>query len=116
MSGLFEGTDAYTVLTVLGLTVVTIVSRAFFFISERSPTLPEWVERGLRYAPIAALSAVVIPEIVMTNGHLIDTWRDARLFAAVAGVGYFFLVKKGVLGVIFAGLAVYLPLHLGLGW
>ena len=78
-----------------------------------------WAERGLQYAPIAALSAVVLPEVVMTQGQLITTWQDARLFAAVAGAAYFF-VRMGqgqaVLGTIVSGMVVYLPLHIGLGW
>ena len=67
----------------------------------------------------AALAAVIAPDIVMTHGHLVETWRDARLFAAAAGVAFFFW-RRGqgqvVLGTIAVGMAVYLPLHIGLGW
>jgi branched-subunit amino acid transport protein len=94
---------------------ITVVTRGFFFMSNKNWTLPHWAQRGLQYAPIAALSAVVIPEIVMTDGVLIQTWMDARLFAAAAG-GAWFYKRRGVLGTIVAGMAVYLPLHLGLGW
>ncbi len=58
---------------------------------------------------------MIIPEVVMTQGHLISTWRDARLFGLAAGIAWFYW-RKGVLGTILAGMAVYLPLHLGLGW
>ncbi|MDI1240222.1 MAG: AzlD domain-containing protein [Polaromonas sp.] len=108
-------TDAWTVLTIVGLALVTVITRSFFFMSSKPWTLPPWVQRGLHYAPIAALSAVIIPEIVMTQGQLIDTWRDARLFAALAGVAWF-VWRRGVLGTIIAGMAVYLPLHIGLNW
>jgi branched-subunit amino acid transport protein len=69
----------------------------------------------LQYAPIAALSAVVVPEIVMSQGQLIDTWQDARLFAAAAGLAIYY-AKRNVLMTILGGMAVYLPLHLALGW
>ncbi|MCY1375847.1 Branched-chain amino acid transport protein (AzlD) [compost metagenome] len=95
--------------------VITVVARGFFLISSKPWTLPHWAQRGLQYAPIAALSAVVIPEIVMTQGQLIHTWQDARLFAAAAGVAWFSW-KRGVLGTIVAGMLVYLPLKIGLGW
>ncbi|MDW5441026.1 AzlD domain-containing protein [Polaromonas sp. SM01] len=108
-------TDAWTVATILGLTVVTVIARSFFFISSKPWSLPHWAQRGLHYAPIAALSGVIIPEIVMTQGQLIDTWQDARIFAALAGAAWFFW-RKGVLGTILAGMAVYLPLHIVLGW
>jgi branched-subunit amino acid transport protein len=108
-------TDLWTVATIIGLAVVTVVARSFFFISTRPWTLPPWVQRGLHYAPIAALAGVIVPEIVMTQGHLVSTWQDARIFAAIAGTAWFFW-RKGVLGTIIAGMAVYLPLHLALGW
>jgi len=107
--------DPWTLLTILGLGGVTVITRGFFFISSKPWSLPHWAQRGLQYAPIAALSAVVIPEIVMTQGHLIHTWQDARLFAATAGAAWFFW-QRSVLGTILAGMAVYLPLHIGLGW
>ncbi|RYX96866.1 MAG: AzlD domain-containing protein [Comamonadaceae bacterium] len=110
-----EGTDLWTVVTILGMAVVTVVTRSFFFISEKQMTLPPWAQRGLQYAPIAALAAVIVPEIVMTQGHLIQTWKDARLFASAAGFAWFYW-RKGVLGTLLSGMAVYLPLHIGLGW
>jgi branched-subunit amino acid transport protein len=115
MSDMFNGTDAWTLWVIVGLAVVTVVSRSFFFISSKPWQLPYWAQRGLQYAPIAALSAVVVPEIVMSQGELISTWQDARLFAAAAGVAIYF-AKRNVLLTILGGMAIYLPLHLALGW
>lgn len=108
-------TTLWTVVTILGMTVMTVLTRCFFFISSKPWTLPAWAQRGLHYAPIAALAAVIVPEIVMSQGHLVTTWKDARLFAAAFGAVWFYW-RKGVLGTILAGMAVYLPLHIGLGW
>jgi branched-subunit amino acid transport protein len=108
-------TDAWTVVTILGLAVVTVLTRSFFFLSSKPWTLPDWVQRGLHYAPIAALAAVIVPEVVMTQGVLISSWRDARVFAVLAGAAWFYW-RRSVLGTIVAGMAVYLPLHVGLGW
>jgi len=102
-------------ITIVGLTAITVATRCFFLISERELVLPGWVQRGLRYAPLAAIAAVVVPEIVMTQGHLIDTWRDARLFSAAAATGYYFW-RRGLLGTIVTGMLVLVPLKLGLGW
>ena len=107
--------DLWTLGVIVGLSVVTVVARSFFFLSNQDWQLPHWAQRGLQYAPIAALSAVVIPEIVMSQGALITTWQDARLFAAAAGVLVYF-TKRDVLLTIIGGMAVYLPLHLGLGF
>ncbi|MEN9383148.1 MAG: hypothetical protein RL323_291 [Pseudomonadota bacterium] len=107
--------DPEVVLTTVGMALVTVLTRGFFFISSKPWHLPHWAERGLQYAPIAALAAVVIPEIVATQGVLVSTWQDARLYAAVAGLLWFF-GRGGVLGTILTGMAVYLPLHVGWGW
>ena len=112
-------TDAWTVLVIIGLTLVTVLTRSLFFISSRPWQLPQWAQRGLSYAPIAALVAVVLPELLMTQGTLLLNWRDARWFGALAGVLWFFW-RQGrgqvVLGTILVGMLVYLPLHLHWGW
>jgi branched-subunit amino acid transport protein len=100
---------------IIGLAAITVGTRAFFLVSEREWVLPDWVKRGLRYAPLAALAAVVVPEVVVSQGQLIDTWKDARLFAALAAAAYFFW-RRGILGTILTGMAVLVPLRLGLGW
>jgi branched-subunit amino acid transport protein len=115
MMDLFNGTDVWTLLVIVGLAVVTVLSRSFFLISSKPWQLPHWAQGGLQYAPIAALSAVVVPEIVMSQGLLIGTWQDARLFAAAAGLAIYY-AKRSVLLTILVGMAVYLPLHLALGW
>ena len=107
--------DLWMLGVIIGLSVVTVVARSFFFLSNQDWQLPHWAQRGLQYAPIAALSAVVVPEILMSQGVLITTWQDARLFAAAAGVAIYF-AKRDVLLTIIGGMAVYLPLHLGLGF
>ena len=66
-------------------------------------------------APLAALVAVVAPEIFMTQGQVITTWQDARWPAAVVATAYFFW-RRDILGTIISGMAVMLPLKLGLGW
>ena len=96
------------VITIVGLAGITVLTRGFFII-------PGWLRQGLRYAPLAALVAVVVPEVVLSNGQLITTWKDARLYAAAVGAGYFFW-RRGILGTILTGTATMLALRLGLGW
>jgi branched-subunit amino acid transport protein len=114
-----NGTDFWTLAVIVGLALVTVVTRCFFFFSNQAWHLPRWAQRGLQYAPIAALAAVVVPEVVMTQGQLIASWQDARIYAVLAGAAYFWWSKgqgQAVLGTIVAGMAVYLPLHLIWFW
>ena len=103
------------VLAIVGLALLTLLTRSFFFLSEREIPIPNWLRQGLRYAPLAALSAVVMPEIVLLDGQFLSTWRDARLFAVLAAALYF-RWRRDILGTILSGMAVLLPLRLGLGW
>ena len=103
------------VIAIIGLAVLTVATRGFFFLTEREIPIPDWLRQGLRYAPLAALAAVVLPEIVLTQGQLIGTWQDARVFAAIAGAAYFYW-RRDILGTILVGMAVLLPLRLGMGW
>jgi branched-subunit amino acid transport protein len=120
MPDLFSGeVNLLHLATIAALAGVSVLARCFFFLSNRRWTLPDWAQRGLQYAPMAALCAVIAPEVVMRQGHLIDGLQDARLYAVAAAMAYFF-VRRGVgqvvLGAIVCGMAVYLPLHIGLGW
>ena len=111
--------DPWTFLTIVLMACITVITRSFFFISDAPWTLPGWAQRGMQYAPIAALAAVVLPEIVMTRGIFIDSVADARIYGAIAGATYFFWRRgsgQAVLGTIVAGMLVYLPLHVGLHW
>jgi branched-subunit amino acid transport protein len=106
-------------LTIAALGAVTVITRGFFIFSNRDWTLPPWLERGLLYAPIAALAAVIAPEVLTAQGHLIDTWRDARPWAALASALFFLNMRHhrhAVLGTMVVGMLVFLPLRIGLGW
>lgn len=113
-------TDAWTLLAIAGMTVVTVVARSFFFISQREWRLPDWAQRGLQYAPIAALAAVIAPDILLAEGGgLALLGRDARTWGALTAAGFYFWRRGTTLampGAIAAGMAAYLPLHLWLGW
>lgn len=103
------------VLAIIGLALITLGTRGFFLFPERELPMPAWLKQGLRYAPLAALAAVVAPEIVMQQGHLITTFRDARLYAVLAATAYFFW-RRGILGTIITGTLVMVALRTGLGW
>ena len=103
------------IVTILGLAVITLLTRGFFILPSRELPIPTRLRLALRYAPVAALTAVVVPEIVLSQGRLITTWQDPRLFAAAAGAAWFFW-RRGILGTIVTGTTVLLVLRLGLGW
>ncbi len=108
--------DGWTLgIAIVGLAAITVATRSFFFATRREVPIPRWLQNGLRYAPLGALAAVVAPEIVLVDGELTAPWRDARVWAALAGAAWFGW-RRGILGTIVVGMAVLLPLRLLLGW
>ena len=106
---------SYLLLGIAGMTVITVITRCFFLLPKSALPLPSWALQGLRYAPLAALVAVIAPEIVLTDGAFVATWQDARLYAVAAATAYF-TWRRGILGTIVTGTAVMLALKIGLGW
>ena len=103
------------IIVTIGLALVTLITRSFFMIPEKEMPMPDWLRRGLKYAPLAALAAVIAPELFMAHGEFLHSFKDARLPALVAAVAYYYW-RRGILGTIVVGMAIYLPLHIGLGW
>ena len=102
-------------LIIIGLALISVLTRGFFLLPTRDITLAPWLRKGLRFAPLAALTAVVAPEVLMFQGQLVQTWQDPRLFAAAVGVAYY-LWRHDMLGTIVVGMVAMWSLRFGLGW
>ena len=72
----------WTLLIIAGMTVITVLTRCGFFFSDRDLQLPRWLQRGLPYAPIAALTAAIAPDIVMPGGHWVLPLTSAQYMVA----------------------------------
>jgi branched-subunit amino acid transport protein len=102
-------------LTIVALGGMTLLTRAFFVLSRRELPMPAWLRQGLRHAPLAALAAVVAPEILLDHGHLLATLCDARLGAAVVAT-LLYVWRRDILWTIVGGTATMVALRVGLGW
>ena len=100
---------------IVGLALLSLLTRGLFFLLPREVPLPAWLDQGLRYAPLGAMAAIVAPDILTDQGRLLGTLADARPWAAIAGAAWYFW-RRSILGTILSGTAVYLGLRLGLGW
>lgn len=97
---------------VVGLTTVTVISRALFLMPHKPWDLPSRLRLALRYAPAAALAAVVAPELLL-HTSLGPSW--VKLGAAAVASGYF-LWRRGILGTILTGMLAYWVLMGLQGW
>lgn len=98
-------------IAIIGMTFVTAVTRAMFLIGGERTVLPQRVQRMLRYAPAAALAAVVLPDVLATPGGLSVALSNHEFYAALAGLAWF-LWRRTMLGTIVVGMVVYTLLRL----
>ena len=102
---MITSSDWYVLGAILLLTLCSILTRcSYMLFGDRFP-LSDGVRRALRYAPVAALIGIVVPELL--------PWRpgagvvfDARALAAVAAI-LLFLRTQNTLLVILGGMVAF---------
>jgi branched-subunit amino acid transport protein len=57
-------------LTFIAIGLATTLPRASFIVLGNRVALPPVLQRALRYAPAAALAAIIAPDLVLTDGDL----------------------------------------------
>lgn len=98
-------------LTIVGMTLVTAITRAFFLLGGERAVLPERIQRALRYAPAAALVAVVVPDVLETPAGISLALTNHALYGTVAGLAWY-LWRRSMIGTIAIGMAVFTALRL----
>ncbi len=94
------------VFVLIGL--ATTLPRASFIVLGSRVALPSLVQRALRYAPAAALAAIVVPDVLLVAGTLDPL--NPKLAAAAAAVGAAMLSRNPWLPFI-AGMGMLLGLQ-----
>ena len=98
-------------LTIALLTVATVVTRSSFFLIGDRLRLPAKVQHALRYAPAAALAAIVAPDLLMVGDAPVPSLLNPRLLAAIIAAA-FFLRTRHMLGTIAVGMGAFTILRL----
>lgn len=99
----------WSIWIVLGL--LTFLTRLSFIAIFDKVEPPRTLRRALRFVPIAVLSAIITPEILIRNNAILTDPLDSKLIAGIlaAFVAYF---SKNTLLTILVGMAVLLGLPL----
>lgn len=100
--------DAWTAWAlIVGMGLGAFFTRAVFVLPGRHLRLPATAERVLRYAPAAALMAIVAPDLALVHGTLSLSIENPKL---VAGLVAFALAAgtRSILATIAGGMAVLL--------
>jgi branched-subunit amino acid transport protein len=98
-------------LTIALMALATVMTRSSFFLTGRAVRLPHKLQHALRYAPAAALAAIVVPDLVLTSGTLTDALLNPKLLAALGAV-LIFVLSRHLLATIIGGMALFSLLRL----
>jgi branched-subunit amino acid transport protein len=94
------------------LTLATFLSRCLVFLVADRLRMPPRVQHALRYAPAAAMAAIVIPDLLLAPDSAFDaSWHNPKLLAA-AGALLFFVATRHMLGMIAVGMGLFTVLRL----
>lgn len=96
--------------TIIALTLTTVLTRSSFFVLT-GIRLPARLLHGLRYAPAAALAAIVVPDLVLSGGQISLTTFNPKLLAGIIAT-VFFLATRRLLGTIVIGMLAFTLLRL----
>jgi branched-subunit amino acid transport protein len=97
--------STWLVIAVAGL--LTFAIRLSFIYLLARMRMPDWFMRGLRFVPVAVLSAIIVPEALSRGGAVDLSWRNPQIWAATVAVLVGLRVKN-VLAVIAAGMVALL--------
>lgn len=98
--------DLQVWLSIAGITLATIVARSALQLAGARLRLPPRVESALRYAPACALTAIIVPDLLLADGALRLDLTNAKLLAGIASIAIFALTRSTI-GTIFGGMAAF---------
>ena len=73
-------------LTIVVAGLLTYAIRLSFIYLAGRVTMPQWFMRGLRFVPVAVLSAIIVPETLTWQGTTSLSWQNPQLWAAIVAV------------------------------
>lgn len=82
----FTQYDWYMLGVIICLATVSLITRAGYFLFGDYLPLPHSIRRALRYAPVAALTAIILPEIFPWSAQAQPSLDPYKLVAAVVAV------------------------------
>ncbi len=96
-------------LLIIGMALVTAWSRSFFMILGERIKVADWVIEAIRFAPLAAMVAILAPEIFLPGNAASVAqfdWKLPNIWGGVAALIVFYLTQKMVVTLV-VGMMVY---------
>ena len=93
-------------ITIALLTLATLIARSSLFLLGHAVKLPPKLLHALRYAPAAALAAIIAPDLLVQGGTQNLSLMNPKLLAAIIAT-LFFLRTRHLLGTIVVGMLMF---------
>jgi branched-subunit amino acid transport protein len=90
---------------IIGLTLITFITRGFFLLVGERMELSETLQNALKYAPAAALVAIIAPEMFFSQGSSDMEINSPYLWGGICSIIAFWLTKSMLLTIILGMLA-----------
>ncbi len=87
-------------LTIAIIGLLTFATRLSFILTLGKVRVPERVERALRFVPIAVLSALILPALVLRDGVLWLVPGNARLIAGACAIVVAATTRNAILTIV----------------
>ena len=94
--------------------LLTFATRLSFILLLDRIKVPDWFRRGLRFVPVAVLSAIILPELTSPNGTLFLSWRNPQLLAGAVAILVAWRTKNVILTIV-AGMLALLAFQIVVG-
>ena len=100
-------------IAIVGMTLVTLLTRTLVLIFGDRLSLPERLQHGLRFAPACALAALIAPELLAYQGTVLVSMSNAKLVGGSIAIAVM-LATRSMLATMTIGMAAYMTVrHLG---
>lgn len=100
-------------LLIFGMLAITFLTRYAFF-AWPNLRFPRLVEQGLHYVPVAVLTAIVVPGMLLPQGEWAVHWHNAYLLAGLLAIAIAVLTRN-LLATIAGGLLGFFLLRWAFG-
>jgi branched-subunit amino acid transport protein len=90
---------------ILGLTLITFITRGFFLLVGERMELSETLQNALKYAPAAALVAIIAPEMFFSQASSDMEISSPYFWGGICSIIAFWLSKSMLLTIIMGMMA-----------
>ncbi|MBN2550525.1 MAG: AzlD domain-containing protein [Anaerolineales bacterium] len=94
--------------------LLTYAIRLSFIVLVGRREIPSWLRSALRFVPPAVLTAIVFPELLLSDGRLAIEFSNGRLVAGVLAIIVAWRTKNAILTIL-TGMLVLWGMQLLLG-